>query len=345
MRLAANKPKEIGKIMNINGIDSGPSQIRYSQLSHNEKIDMRINQLFAREDRNTRRELLQANMAFKSSLNNLKTLTAKGANQSVTSGNAQHESISALTLSSGSSSSISELANISDGNFTINGQQITVDTNSDTLDSIISKINSADPNITASYNSSTQKFELSSSNDIVLSNGSSNFFDAVSMPSGKVSSGSDELKASFYKNDKFREAINQFARNLNKILKLVDDESVPELKEEGEGYIEDLKEAVKKSINNIYDEEYETESYFRTSFGLSISFNGEEFFSFSEKEFNKSVVKNYNDIENFLNTFSEDGSEGGLLEQLEAATTKISNDLNTKIDSFSKLGLLVNTVA
>ena len=112
---------------------------------------------------------------FKSSLNNLKTLVAKGGNQTITSGNAQHESISALNLSSGSASSISELANITDGNFTINGKQITVDTGSDTLDSIINKINSADPNVTASYNSSTQKFELSSTNDIVLSNGSSNF--------------------------------------------------------------------------------------------------------------------------------------------------------------------------
>ena len=331
--------------MEIGGIDSLSTQVRFSELSHNQKIDLRINQLFAKEDRNSRRELLQANLAFKSSLNNLKNLVAKGAKQEVTSGNAQRESNSALTLSSGSASSVTELNGISDGVFTVNGQKITVDTATDTLDSIISKINSADPNVTASFNATTNKLELSSSNDIVLSNGTSNFFDAVNMPSGTVSSGSDELKLSFYKNDRFREAVNQFSRNLNKIMQIVDAENVEELKEEGEGYVDDIKTAVKDSIKNIFDEDFDTETVFRTSFGLNFSFNGEEFTSFSEKDFNKYIGDNYDDLESFLNTFKDDEAEGGLLQQLESIFSTINDDLTTKIESYQRLGLLVNTFA
>ena len=51
--------------MEINGLDSLNTQVRFSELSHNQKIDLRINQLFAKEDRNSRRELLQANLHLK----------------------------------------------------------------------------------------------------------------------------------------------------------------------------------------------------------------------------------------------------------------------------------------
>ena len=50
-------------------------------------------------------------------------------------------------------------------------------------------------------------------------------------------------------------------------------------------------------------------------------------------------------MESFLSEFSEDGTEGGLLEQVTGAMNTINKDLESKISSYSKLGLLVNTFA
>ncbi|MCM8536488.1 MAG: hypothetical protein NE334_11165 [Lentisphaeraceae bacterium] len=332
--------------MDIGGVSS-PSSVRFSKLSHNEQVDLRINQIFAREDRNTRREVLQANLAFKNSLNTLKNLVAKGANQSDKEGNAMTESNSSLTISEAdrntSIKDVAELADINDGYFLLNGIKIEVDTTNDTYNDVIQRINDSDANVAASFNNG--RLELSSTVDFAMSNGSSSFFAESNMTTGTISSGKDESHANFYKNQKFKEALNQFAFNLNKVFKAVDGIDVPELKEENEEYLEKIKEAVSKSVTNTVDSDFESESFVRFNFGIEFSYNGEDFMNFSNRDFEKNIVDNYEGMEDFLNTFSNDGTSGGLLEQLDKVFNEINSEIKQQIDSFSKLGLLVNTIA
>ncbi|MCM8529685.1 MAG: hypothetical protein NE330_00870 [Lentisphaeraceae bacterium] len=332
--------------MEIGGVSS-PGAVRFSQLSHNEQVDLRINQIFAREDRTTRREVLQANLAFKNSLSTLKKLVDRGESQSDKVGDAFTDSNSSMSLSDTDRNTaikdVPELENISDGYFLLNGIKIDVDTTNDTYNDVIQRINDSSANITATFNSG--KLELASTVDFAMSNGSSNFFAESNLTTGTISSGKEEAHANFYKNQKFKEALTQFAFNLNKVFKAIDGIEVPELKEENEEYLEKIKEAVSTAVTNTVDSDFESESFVRFGFGVEFSYNGEDFMNFSVKEFDKNIVESYSDMEEFFNTFSDDGTQGGLLEQLDQVFNEVNSEIEEKIDSFSKIGLLVNTVA
>lgn len=67
-----------------------------------------------------------------------------------------------------------------EGTFYINGVEIEV-SSTDTIDDIVNKINSSVSGVTASYNDSTGKLTLSSSSQITISNGTSNFLDVFNL--------------------------------------------------------------------------------------------------------------------------------------------------------------------
>jgi sulfur carrier protein ThiS len=84
---------------------------------------------------------------------------------------------------------VAAFGSVSSGNILINGQQIAVDTSSDSLESVIDKINTAPAGVIASFDSVTQKVlieaEDSASRLEIDSNGTG-FFAAIDMPDGRV---------------------------------------------------------------------------------------------------------------------------------------------------------------
>jgi len=67
-----------------------------------------------------------------------------------------------------------------EGTFYINGVEITV-SSTDTINDIVNNINNSSANVTASYDELTGKLTLSSSSQITISNGTSNFLDVFNL--------------------------------------------------------------------------------------------------------------------------------------------------------------------
>src|SRR5207244_4162270 len=77
-------------------------------------------------------------------------------------------------------SKTSQFATVSNGSFSINGVAIAVNANTDTLESLLSRINNAGAGVTASYDSTTDKIKLatlanSEDNITAISEGGSSF--------------------------------------------------------------------------------------------------------------------------------------------------------------------------
>ena len=246
-------------------IDATSNIIRFTDLSHTEQVNRKIDEVFQKQDRNTRRELFTANLAFQSSLNEIKGLIEKGSSQKAEASTTSTESHSAVSVLSSELddpvSSVSGLSGISDGIFVINGINIAVDTSTDSLNDIISNINSSNAGVTASFNTTSSKLEITSSGDFALSNSSSTFFQALNLTSGTIRSDTPDPKANFYEKDRFTEAMNRFTNRLNKVLTLIDEFRGEELEEQGQDYTSKITEAIKDSITNTVDSEFDTESF------------------------------------------------------------------------------------
>ncbi len=79
---------------------------------------------------------------------------------------------------------VTALSGVSDGTFSIDGEEFTIDTSTDSLQDVIDTINAANLGLSVGYNSVDDTFELTQDeaakgNDIVLDDGTSGFFTAV----------------------------------------------------------------------------------------------------------------------------------------------------------------------
>jgi hypothetical protein len=335
--------------MEIGSSTSG--QVRFTDLSQSQQIDLRIEQVFQKQDRNTRRDLLRANLALKNSVVEMQRLIKQGSSQTPSSNTAETKSNNSLGLTAANLdeklTDVTALSSISDGNFKINGKTIEVDTANDSLNDVLDRINNASTGVTATYNSDTDKIELTSTGDFVMNNISANFFNGLDINSGTVSAGVEKDHANFYKNSRFTEAFNRFTSRLNTVFNVLDQfqGQGEEMEGQGDSYKESLTTATQDAITKTVNSNFSSEGFFRLKTGLTVSFNGENFIEFSTKDFNKNIVDHYDEMEEFFGTTSESGTEGGFLEQLTSALNTTNSELETKIASYSKIGLLVNTLA
>lgn len=84
---------------------------------------------------------------------------------------------------------VAAFGSVSSGNILINGQQIAVDTSTDSLESVIEKINAAPAGVTASFDVATQKVLIEAQNsesELDISSNGTGFFAAINMPEGRV---------------------------------------------------------------------------------------------------------------------------------------------------------------
>ena len=72
------------------------------------------------------------------------------------------------------------------GTFYVNGNEVNIDTTTDTIVSVLTKINTADPTVTGTYSDVTGKLELTSASNITLSAGTSNFLSVMKLDTSAV---------------------------------------------------------------------------------------------------------------------------------------------------------------
>ena len=94
--------------------------------------------------------------------------------------------------------SVSRFAAVQDGTLNVNGVNIAIDTNTDSLLDVVDRINAANAGVFASYNTTTQKVSIVSqdSDDAFgLSSGTTNFFPALGIADGIYNTGIDNPSA------------------------------------------------------------------------------------------------------------------------------------------------------
>ena len=241
---------------------------------------------------------------------------------------------------------VSSFSDIQTGNFSINGIDISVDVTSDSLTDVISRINNAGTDVTASFDVNSQKVSFSSENDFTLSNGTSNFFTGIKVNTGDVAVSEGAASFDFLESKKFERALDRFTGKLNKLME-TSKESAEQLGEFGVTFIDDLKTSFEKAITSTFDSEFDGVGKVRSKFGFTFSFDGGDFLSFDFKGFKSSLGKQKNAFADFLLKVSKvpEDLKGGIDQNLNVTFQSLIDNLKSNIDNRNTTGLLVNLQA
>ncbi len=251
----------------------------------------------------------------------------------------------------------SSLPDVSSGNIVVMGEKISIDVSSDSINDVIDNINNSNAGVTASYNTSTNKFEITDDQDFNISNGSSNFFAELDVTTGTIVSDEEDTQVAFFKSDKFVDAFNRFNRKMNAFFVTAADVSqklgiANDEDEDGETLPEnpfttDVKNAVENAVTSQFDEDFDGEGKARFKFGFTISFSTGDFLELDSKEFENKLDGNVQTMLDFFLTEVDDTntSNGGMLSLLEDTFNTMNADLLEKINAKDKTGLLVDVEA
>ena len=340
-------PEEIGPTLSIN-------------LSRNEQIDRKIAQIQARQDRNYRRDLLRDSLNAKSAMREFERLLKKGQKQvdnssaPLASSNSDRGDSLEGELDDPLSSS---LPNVASGNIIVMGEKISIDVSTDSINDVINNINNSNAGVTASYNTDTNKFEITDDQDFNISNGTSNFFAELDVTTGTIESEEEDTQVSFFKTDKFIEAFNRFNRKMNAFFVTADEVSqklgiVNEEDDDGETlpdnpYTTLVKGAVENAITSQFDEDFDGLGKNRFDFGFTISYSTGEFLELDNKEFEKNLDGNVQTMLDFFLTEVDEtnANSGGMMGMLEKTFNTMNAKLLEEINAKDKTGLLVDVQA
>ncbi|MCM8528614.1 MAG: hypothetical protein NE327_18970 [Lentisphaeraceae bacterium] len=333
-------------------------------LSRNELIDRKILQIQERQDRNHRRDLLRDSLSLKSSIRELQRLVTKGSKQVDSSADPLASSKSNLGLDTSGGGDLDKaidqvaaLDNISSGTIVVMGVNISIDVTSDSINDVIDRINNSNANVTASFNTTDNKFEITSENDFTLSNGTSNFFSTLDVTTGTIESEEEDTVESFFKSSKVLAAFNRFSRRLNQFFETAAEVSeklgiANDEDEDGETlpdnpFATSIKEAIENAVTSTFDEDFDGTGKVRFDYGLTLSFTTGDFIEFDAKEFDRNLTGQISGLTSFFLTEVDDKNpkSGGLMALLDTALSTINSDLEDKINVSDKTGLLVDTEA
>jgi len=340
-------PEEIGPTLSIN-------------LSRNEQIDQKIAKIQARQDRSYRRDLLRESLNVKSAMREFERLLKKGQKQVDNSSDPISRSNSDLgdSLESQLDSPIStSLPNVSSGNIVVMGEKISIDVSTDSINDVIDSINNSNAGVTASYNTSSNKFEITDDQDFNISNGTSNFFAELDVTTGTIESEEEDTQVSFFKSEKFLQAFDKFNRKMNSFFLTAAEVSTKlgianEADEDGETlpdnpFTTKVKSAVENAITSQFNEDFDGNGKNRFNYGFTISFSTGEFLELDKKKYENNIDGNVQNMLDFFLTKVDDTntSDGGMFGLLENTFNTMNSDLLEKINAKEKTGLLVDVEA
>ena len=315
-------------------------------LSRTDLLGLQIDLVNERKDRNARQDLLRASLSFKSSVEEMSRMLNKAKAQSSTGGTASTSSSSDLALSSTNLpiDQVPELSNISSGTYSVNGVSFSLDITTDSLDDVISDINSSSAGVTAAYDSGSGTFSLTSDDDFVVSNGNTKLFATLQTSTGAVK-GAESAQQNFFQSDRFVEAFQRFAKRMGALFSTIDQvkDSRELVEEDAESFKEDMLEALELGIKNTLDDSFTAEGIKRLDYGMTFFFDEpDKFLEIDGDEFTKQMSE---DSSAFVELFSFDSdvdADDGLLLQLNSTLTTLNESLVEKIGPTPKLGYLVD---
>jgi len=168
-----------------------------------------------------RRGILQRTLNLKDSADDLKNYNNENL---YGSGNAapSQTSQSALSLLDGENEtaldSLTTSTGIRTGSFTVNGTIINIDTSSDSIDDIISRVNSSDSGVSMSFDPAENSVSITATNGeiIRLEDGSSGFFTGLNLKTGIVGSSLGDV-STFLESEAVQSRFSRFAGRFNRL--------------------------------------------------------------------------------------------------------------------------------
>ncbi|NQZ57057.1 MAG: hypothetical protein HRT88_06250 [Lentisphaeraceae bacterium] len=337
-------------------------------LSRTDRLGQRIDLLNDRKDRNARQDLLRASLSFKSSVDEMTRLFNKAKAQQSTEGAASASSSSSLGLSSTAlpMDQVAELSGINSGSISVNGVPIDIDVTADSLDDVISRINSSAAGVTAAYDSGSGTFSVTDATGFTLSNGNTNFFAALNTQSGDIE-GVESSQDKFLQSEKFGAAFKRFGKRLSTLFMTM--EEVKDKREFLEGDTNEFRnkilESFQSGIKSTLDKDFEisglddalndddsvsTSSSIsgikRLNYGMTFFFdNPEKLLEIDEKEFMKDIRNGSDDFVKLFAFDSDVDEDDGLLQKLTATLSTLNESLIANIGSAPTLGYLVDIQA
>jgi hypothetical protein len=228
---------------------------------------------------------------------------------------------------------VSQFASIQTGSIVINGTSIAVDSSTDSLTSVLEKINAAGAGVTASFDESAQRVTIAANDaDSVLeidSNGTG-LFGALRIPEGRVD---PELKAggiSLRRSYEIADAFEVLAEELNGLFR---DRNF----ETGSAYASYFRSPLDAAIREAYGE-------LATVFGVAFDRSADalrrgDFAAVDRRNFTRSLQIRGDDVKAFF--AGEDGT-GGLIGGLFVATERALQNVGAGL---ARTGAFVDTYA
>jgi hypothetical protein len=243
---------------------------------------------------------------------------------------------------------VAALSGISGGNFKVNGINFTINTATDSLQDVIDQINASGANVTAAYDQGQDKVTITSNSagvDLVLVDGTSNFFAGVGIAQGTISGGggggepvekTTELVQQFEGASNLPGLLDDFGKSLNELFQTAfgEDALGAELPT---GLIQDAITAV---FERVFDEE--GGARLRTGLGIEFYFDDpdNDVVRIDSERLGQATSEELGLLADFL--VGDNGNNNGLLPTLDEAFEKFGESLIDKLDPVSSHGLLVD---
>lgn len=236
---------------------------------------------------------------------------------------------------------VADLDDVSTGTISVNGVEVKIDAESDSLQDVVDRINAADAGAVASLDGDRIEVKATSDQlDLKLDDGETGFFDAVGIDEGVYEGTQTTVQGTrsadqFARPTELKDSVGDFSDALSELFSNVD---------ELVGELPGADEAVQDAIRELFDIADDSDAaYLRSEFGIRFSFHGDgDVISLNEETFDRFVEEAPEEFVEFLS--SENGG-GGLIERMTGAIDQLVNDLTAKMDPEEYQGLLVDVQA
>lgn len=230
-------------------------------------------------------------------------------------------------------SSVDQFSTVSSGTITVNGVDIVIDVDTDSLNDVIDLINASGAGVTVSLDSGGDYVSIvsdSMTSDIVLNSGSTSFFPALEIADGTFTPtpGARRKGVSDPEAHEIADAVRDAADAMNA---LYDDSNLGIMSYE---FISGLRDDIQGAIALFFEED-DDETQFRSDVGIDFNFqNGMEgVFNYSrtkEGQFLHSLRQQIAQVEDlFLGPEAQDGFIENLIEVLRQAESDLNGELGT----------------
>jgi hypothetical protein len=233
---------------------------------------------------------------------------------------------------------LSQLEGLQSGTFSINGEEVSIDVQNDTIDDVLLRINALEANIEATF--VDNRLQLHSSEAFELRNETSGFFGSVSIETGvyKPEKSTNRTQVGgFEKAVELKQSLFGLRRSLNTLFAMKSDSRLPD-------FAGLLRESI---LSNFRDGDADAnDDYVNTGLGLRFHFQATtDVFSIESDILNRAISGRSNELWEFLSGRPEDEDRVGLVESLSGAIDKLLDKLVLQHDPTGNGGLLLDIMA